>query len=104
VGCRGVSSFCIKYSGWSITHTPHEYAGLARVLAVLGLDTIFLPGLCVWRSQQPASQPEELLVSMELARGSSKIQGSRQMPGADADAGTRRGAYFAAGLGLAAEP
>jgi hypothetical protein len=34
---------CIQYSGWSITHTPRECAGLARVFVSSGLDKIF-PG------------------------------------------------------------
>jgi hypothetical protein len=31
---------CIHYSGWGITDTPRESAGLALVLGTLGLDKI----------------------------------------------------------------
>jgi hypothetical protein len=41
--CRGLFLLCIQYSGWSITDTPRECAGLARVFVFLGLDRIFDP-------------------------------------------------------------
>jgi hypothetical protein len=37
----GAFVFFIDYSVWSITHTPLECAGLARVLVIVGLDRVF---------------------------------------------------------------
>jgi hypothetical protein len=37
---RGILGLCVQYSGWSITYTPREFAGLARVL-IWGLDMVF---------------------------------------------------------------
>jgi hypothetical protein len=38
-GWTGASfTSCLQYSGWSITNTPRECAGLARRFAVSGLD------------------------------------------------------------------
>jgi hypothetical protein len=36
----GLSYVLYQYSGWSITHTPRECAGLAWVFVSLGLDKI----------------------------------------------------------------
>jgi hypothetical protein len=36
----GLFVHCIHYSEWSITDTPLESAGLARVLIIPGLDKI----------------------------------------------------------------
>jgi hypothetical protein len=66
--------FCIQYSGWDITHTPRECAGLTRVFAVQGLDKSFGPN-------------------------SSGVQDAGAM-----SAGILLRDYFAADLGLDAEP
>jgi hypothetical protein len=41
---RGFFCLCIQFNGLDKTYTPREFAGLARVFAMLGLDMDFCWG------------------------------------------------------------
>jgi len=59
--------FYIQYSGWGITHTPHECAGLARVFAIWGLDK-FWGGLGFAHVKDNSRFPSGMATRNALAR------------------------------------